>query len=403
MCGKKDSKKVRKKKIVKGIFIIGAFLFLLQAGVGLQAAEVSEAEPIIQGSVQPEEDLEEITGILDFSELDRFLEEEDQPGFSEYIGKCINGDLEFDFKGLWESVKTLIAGSFEKSRDTLVQILILSVAFSVLHNFANTFHNSQVSTISYYMVYLVLMVLLMRSFMAVNDLVVTALRTVMGFMNCLMPVFTLALVFSNGQVSALGFYEIALIIIYLVEYAVIYLLVPAVRLYVVLVMLNHIATEEVLSNLTALIRSGISWALKILFTFVIGLNVIQGLLGPALDQYKRSFMSKGLSAIPGVGNTVQSVSELILGTGMVIRNSVGVTALVILVVLCASPCIQMAVMVLFYKLAAAVMEPVTDKRISGAVAGVGSGVMLLFKSLFTVVILFFITIAVICAASGVMA
>ena len=113
-------------------------------------------------------------------------------------------------------------------------------------------------------------------------------------------------------------------------------------------------------------------------------------------------MSKGLSAIPGVGNTVQSVSELILGTGMVIRNSVGVTALVILVVLCASPCIQMAVMVLFYKLAAAVMEPVTDKRISGAVAGVGSGVMLLFKSLFTVVILFFITIAVLCASSGVM-
>lgn len=55
-----------------------------------------------------------------------------------------------------------------------------------------------------------------------------------------------------------------------------------------------------------------------------------------------------------------SVSDLVLGAGVLIRNSIGAAGLVFLAVLCLIPLAKVALFAVSYQLAAAVVQPVSD-------------------------------------------
>ena len=59
----------------------------------------------------------------------------------------------------------------------------------------------------------------------------------------------------------------------------------------------------------------------------------------------------------------------------------------------------MAVMTLMYKLAAALVQPVSDKRITGCISSVSEGYELLVKVVFSTGVLFLLTIAVVTATT----
>ena len=91
------------------------------------------------------------------------------------------------------------------------------------------------------------------------------------------------------------------------------------------------------------------------------------------------------------------MTEIIVSALTLIRNGIGVTGAVICVVICLIPVIQIAVMALLYKLTAALLEPVSDKRVVGCIAGAGDGAVLLLKTVYTSAVLFLITIVIVAA------
>ncbi len=120
-----------------------------------------------------------------------------------------------------------------------------------------------------------------------------------------------------------------------------------------------------------------------------GLNVVQNLIGPAKDRMGHGIFAKTASVIPGLGNAVGSVTELLLGAGIVMKSCVGTAGLVVLVLISLVPLLKALCLAFFYKLAAAVTEPVSDKRISGCLKGLANGGMLYVKLLGYSVLLFF--------------
>ena len=101
-----------------------------------------------------------------------------------------------------------------------------------------------------------------------------------------------------------------------------------------------------------------------------------------------------------VGERSNQVTELLLGAGIVMKSCVGTAGLVVLVLISLVPLLKALCLAFFYKLAAAVTEPVSDKRISGCLKGLANGGMLYVKLLGYSVLLFFVTIALTAAASG---
>ena len=166
-----------------------------------------------------------------------------------------------------------------------------------------------------------------------SDIVVTAMNQIVDFMNMLIPVFGMSLAFSMANFTAAGFYQIAFIVVYIVQWGMLACLVPMTKLFIMMEFMNYMIEGERFSRMCELMEEIIRWCLKCAIAATIGLNVVQTMVVPAIDRLKMSTVTKTLGMIPGMGNITGAVSELMLGAGMVIKNSVGTAGVLILLLL----------------------------------------------------------------------
>ena len=140
--------------------------------------------------------------------------------------------------------------------------------------------------------------------------------------------------------------------------------------------------------------------MKLAMGVVAGLSVVENLIAPAKDRLVNGAFVRTAALIPGVGNVIGSVNDLFVGAGMVIKNCVGVAALLLLLLIGFLPMAKIACLTFFYKLAAAVAEPITDRRIAGCLKGMAQGGVLYLKLTGYSLLFLFTTIALTVAASA---
>jgi len=365
----------------------------------VQAATHSEQEKDVDQQLQETMDgyLEE----LDFSDIDTMLEQQDGTeglNFKGLVEKLVNGE-EIDKGWLLDELLSAVFSEVAEFRGTLVQMVLLCIVFAILYNFANVFENPSVTEISFYMVYMLLLVLLMRSFFILRDISITVISHMMDFLKVMIPTFTASMAFSGQITTAAGFYDLTFILIYALEWLMKYLIIPAVQIYVALELINHLTEEDMISRMTALVKSGILWCMKCLFTIVVGINVVQNLLTPVIDTFKSGIIAKTAGLVPGLGTSINAVTEIMVGSGIIIKNGIGVAEILILLVLCSGPLIKVWVMTFLYKLLEAMIQPVADKRMIGCIGSAWEGGRLLGKVVVTTTVMFLVTIAMITAAT----
>lgn len=390
------------------VFLAAAVFFLLFCGnIPAQAAEEDLREEQELDSEQlmeirqkaGEKMLEE----FDFSELDLKLREmfpKERLQFTDVMDSLMSGNLEETGKLLFRYLADELGYEFRTNRQNLVYMLLIAVIAAVFTNFSGAFQSRQVSEIGFYILYMLLITMCLTTFRVAMEGLEGKLEALLDFMRLLCPGYFMAVSIAAGSSSSLVFYNLVLIMIYLVEVLVLRLLLPLINIYIMIQVMNYLAGEHLLTELADLIRKVIVWILRSLLGFVIGLNVIQGLLSPTIDYLKRSTLTKAVEAVPALGNVFAGVADVLLGTAVLIKNSIGMAGALILVFICSIPVVQMAAVTLLYKFAAAMVQPVSDKRITGCIRSVSEGYGLMLKVLYTTLILFLITIAVVAASTS---
>ena len=133
---------------------------------------------------------------------------------------------------------------------------------------------------------------------------------------------------------------------------------------------------------------------------VLGLNVIQGMILPYVDAVKNSTLEKALEAVPVVGKGAGVVTKMVLGSGILIKNTMGVAAVIILAAMILIPVIKLLLLAFMYQCAAAAMEPVCDKRLVSCLGAVAEGHKILIRLVVSSFALFVLVIAVVCSATN---
>ena len=365
-----------------------------------QAEETEEEE--LQGTDEREIQ-EEILSRFDFDEIDASLKElfpEERLEFRSVLEDVLSGDLTLTAELFNQLIADQFTYAVRTGKDQLVHMLMIALIAAVFSNFSKVFQSRQLSEISFYALYLLMIALALNTFSAVTKWVESGIETLTSFMGVFCPLYFAAVAVAKGSVTAVAFYQLVLFLIYLVELLISSILLPAIHIYMLVRVLNDLSLEGYLTKFAELIELCVSWSLKTLLACVVGINVIQGMISPAIDSVKRSILTRGAEAIPGVGDALGGMAEVAVGTAVLVKNGIGMTGALICVSLCLVPLIQVACVALLYKLAAAVIQPVSDPGITGCVETVGEGVRLLMRVVFTTGVLFLLTVAVVSAVTS---
>ena len=391
----------RWKKIFWGV-LPGLLLFVKMPGT-VQASRLSENDWEQETNEDEEYYINDILEELDFREIDEFLKELEpgrQTDFKEIVRAFLSGDIYIGLEMLKVTVSERIFGELRSGRRAVIHLMVIALIAATLTGFSDIFQSRQISEVSYYMVYMLLLTILMKAFGAASLILEQTLERIVDFMKILMPSFVMAMGFATGGITGAAFYEWVLLLVTVVQWLLKRIIMPAVHIYVLLMMVDQMVKEDHLSKMAELFRTASEWMTKTLMAAVMGFNLVQGLITPALDGLKKDVLTKTAGMIPGVGNVFSSVSDLVLGSAILIKNSIGAAALLILAVICLVPAVKLLVLSAGYKLAAAVVQPVSDSRIVECINCVGEGMLLLLKIMMTSGVLFWLTLAVMCAATG---
>ena len=298
-------------------------------------------------------------------------------------------------------LKNALFSQVDRGSQMLFQVAAIGLIGAVFTNVSSVFKGGQISDTGFFVTYLLLFTCLAASFSASLQVAAQVMEQILEFMKLLMPAYYMAVAFSGGSMSALALYECMLGAVTGVQWLCSTVLISMVRIYVLMVLGSHVAKEALLSKLTELLEQAVVWSLRTLTGLVVGFHLIQAMILPYADAAGQAGMKRLMEMIPGLGQGAGAMAQMVLGSGVLIKNTMGAAAVVVLAVISVVPVMKLTVLMIMYQCVAAVMQPVCDKRVVSCVSGVSKGHKLLLQIVLYSMFLFMVAIAITCATTNV--
>ena len=289
------------KKIAKILFWSVLFVWM----IFLQPQNVMAAEA------------DEIIKELDFTDINAQTQDlPEKMDFEKMVNKLVTeGTGGLDAGMICEYIADLFFYEITAAKPMFLQMFAIGLLFALYGKVMMT-RQGYVSQMSFFIVYLGVVLLLLQSFALISEVVDQGIDRLVAFMTAFVPLYAATLFCSGNAASAGSFYQLAFGLMYLLELGMKFIFLPGVHVFVLLLLMDNLFEETKLGKMAQLFEDGIRLVLKGGLTAVMGIGVVQSLIVPARDRLSTNSIFNSISAVPGVGNTFGSAAEILLGSGI---------------------------------------------------------------------------------------
>ena len=345
---------------------------------------------------------ESVYNSLDIESIDRNLKR-NGINLSVNVEDMIKDITKDDNKGIKEKFKMIIketfAGEIEDNKNLMIILISVVLLGSIFVNLSGSMGNGFISENGFYITYLIITAIMLTSFMITMELVQDTIRALLIMIKIIIPVYAVAVNFVGHTVTSAAMYEIIMIGIWLVEAVILGLLIPMIRFYVIVTLVNNLNKEDYFSKMCNLINNLVNWILKTVIFFIAGLNIIKTLIEPHIDMLGKSVVNKVVASLPS-GTMMSVLTGTFLGAGIVVKNSIGIAGIILIGLIVVTPVIKTVIVMLIIRVTSVILQPIGEKRYIEGMEGLARGVSLLLLCLFSAVVLFVLTIAIMAFATN---
>lgn len=339
---------------------------------------------------------------IDYTELDKtvgtLFPTEKMPGFSDILCGLMDGEIRFG-----ELVSLIKESGYQGlfyGVTGVKELIFIAIVAAVFYILSKTGRLGQAAQTGFFVAYLLIVGGVFRIFDVSRGIVGDALTSLLDFMKALIPAYCAGISLASGGLSSSVFYSVAMLGIAVVSIILRNVVLPVIGLYFMLSVLNRILEEDFLSKLAGLFYSVAEGLMKFSVAAVLGIGTIQGMIAPAADAVKRSALIKTAGSVPVVGDLLDGTSQTVLAAGVLLKNSIGVAGAVFVFLLCVIPFLRVGLANIALRFGAAVLQPVSDKRITDCLGYAAKTHKLLVQLILYTMLLFLLTIVFILMVTG---
>lgn len=373
------------KKIVKRIVIIFLLIFLFFSASCLAGdTEEVQAEEILQSQMNQ-------LKISDFIEEGKKYTEEIYKDFDLHsvLSDAITGKI--DNSKIAKSIFTWIGEESFSQITLILNILIVIVIHSILRSFTEGLENKGIGKVAYYVQYIVIITMILTSFSEIITMVKDSIQSLVGFMNCLIPIL-ITLMVTTGSIASAGMLEpILLFLMTLIANLIQGIILPLILASTVLIIMSHISEKVQVDKLAKFFHGSSIWILGVVLTIFVGVVSLEGSLTSNVDGITAKTTKAAVSSlIPVVGKVLGDVVDTVIGCSSILKNAVGIVGLIVIIGICIRPIIKLTVLMALYYLAAAVCQPIADGKIVKVLEQMGGTFKILLGILCTISVMLII-------------
>ena len=391
---------------MKKLVIIFALIFLFfPTTCGVASAE--------QSSEEIESELQQSTtnqiNELDLIEVEEVLKDVDTTIFDGFnvsnvgnlIDDIVNERVTISFTTFFSSLLKSLAKAFNKMLPFIGIMLGIILLASMLNKIKTQSIDSGVSQIVFFACYtslvLVIFALVSARILDCNN----AIYKMKSQMQAIFPIL-LVLMTAGGATSVKMFQPAVATLSGVVSTIFSSVLLPLVIVMFVISIVSNLSDNVRLAKFQDFISSVFKWIIGIVSTLFMAYLSVNGITAATKDGISiRTAKYAIKSYVPIIGGYISEGFELVMASSILIKNGVGVLAIVLLLATVLAPVCSIIVLSLTIKLVAAVVEPVADKKFCSFLSSCGKTLNLLCVVLVGVALMYFLTIALfIVAANG---
>ncbi len=340
----------------------------------------------------------EILGEISYTEIQEMLNDmlgDDSFSVADYLTTLLQGKSPVSFSGVCQTIFNGVLDHLVRERQLYLSLIFIAVLGAVFSNFSKLLQGKRVAETAFYVVYLLFFSSFLTLFLETSQLAAETLTKLLEFMKVLFPAFFIAMGFTDSALAAGAYYESVLAVILLVDLVLLKFAFPAVQIFFMLKIADQFSEQKMFSKMAELIRDIVNFVMKTMFGLVMGFQVIQGLLLPVSSKVETSSVIRLSGAVPGVGNAISSIANTLLCAGTLVKNSVGVVGVIAVAFYCGIPLLKIISSRFLFQMTGALVQPVSDPRITGCFGAAVESMKLLVYALFVGGMMFVLSITII--------
>ena len=319
---------------------------------------------------------------------------------AEYIKSYIkNGKGNISFSVILKAIVSLIFKEVGTVLKLALSMVVIAILCSLLKNLQDALSSNSISNIAFYACYLVLILILSKSFLVSISIAKDVIYGISDFMNAILPVLVSIIALSGGFTQAATLDPIILAGVLIIPKIYVAIIIPLILISFVLEFANNLSEEHKIDNLCKSIKQITLWIQGGVITIFIGILTIRGITSSTIDAVALKTTKFAVdNFIPIVGKAFSDAITSVAGYSLVIKNAISSIGLLILVFIILHPIIKIVLISFIYKMSSALVEPISDKRITSSIAGAGNSMILLLSCILSVSLMFFVLFAIIASA-----
>jgi stage III sporulation protein AE len=319
----------------------------------------------------------------------------------DYIKEYIkSGTGNLSFHNILNAVVSIVFKEVKSVLKLTLSIVTIAIICSLLKNLQDAFSDESISEVAFYACYALIIMLLSKSFIISISVAKEVITNISDFMSALLPILITMISLAGGITSAATLDPIVLGAVVFIPKIYSNFIIPMILMIFVLEFANNISTEHKITNLCKLFKQITIWFQGIIVTVFIGLLTIRGITSTTMDAVTLKTAKFAVdNFIPIVGKAFSDAITSVAGYSLIIKNAISSIGLVVIILILLHPLIKLILITFIYKLSAALVEPISDSRITKSLEAAGNSMVLITSCVLTVSLMFFILIGII-ASSG---
>ena len=280
----------------------------------------------------------------------------------ELLNNAIKGEV--DTNQLLKNIFPLLDTEIKEALKVMGSILIIVLIHSVLKSISDNLNNKSVAQITYYVQYILIATVIMTNFSSIITLSKEAVGNMISFIQLLFPLLMTLMLASGSAVSVNLVQPIILFIINLISNIFQSIIIPIILVGTALAIVSKISDRIQIDKLSKFLKSSSVWVIGILLTIFVGVLSIEGTLGSSVDGITAKTAKAAVSSfIPVVGKVLGDAVDTVIGCSAILKNAIGIVGVIVVIAICITPILKLAIITIIYHLTAALCEPIADSKI----------------------------------------
>ena len=280
----------------------------------------------------------------------------------ELLNNAIKGEV--DTNQLLKNIFPILGTEIKEALKVMGSILIIVLIHSVLKSISDNLNNKSVAQITYYVQYILIATVIMTNFSSIITLSKEAVGNMISFIQLLFPLLMTLMLASGSVVSVNLVQPIILFIINLISNIFQSIIIPIILVGTALAIVSKISDRIQIDKLSKFLKSSSVWVIGILLTIFVGVLSIEGTLGSSVDGITAKTAKAAVSSfIPVVGKVLGDAVDTVIGCSAILKNAIGIVGVIVVIAICITPILKLAIITIIYHLTAALCEPIADSKI----------------------------------------